>query len=84
MTLVTILARDVRLKVLDQALEILRGALVMLLARETRLENFSTILGDIASAVTHDIGANNAIENLNNPWTCCECRKSGYWREICD
>ena len=40
MLLVTKLVRDMRWKLLDPALEKLRGALVMILARETRLKVF--------------------------------------------
>ena len=47
MPLVTILAREMRLKFfeVDQALEMLRVALVTILAREMRLKVFSTISG---------------------------------------
>ena len=41
--LVTVLARD-GLKILDQALEMSRGALVTILARETRMKNFQKSL----------------------------------------
>ena len=64
--LVTILAREMRLKFLqvDQRLEMLRVPLVTILAREMRLNFFWSrpTFGDVASAASHDIGARNAIE----------------------
>ena len=66
MPLVTILAREMRLKFfeVDQALEMLRVPLVTILAREMRLKIFLSrpTFGDVASAASHDNGAGNAIE----------------------
>ena len=63
---VTILAREMRLNFfeVDQALEMLRVALVTILAREMRSKVFSSrpSFGDVASGASHDIGARNAIE----------------------
>ena len=68
MPLVTILAREMRLKYfeVDQRLEMLRVALVTILAREMRLKLFSSrpSFGDVASASSHDICARNAIEHF--------------------
>ena len=81
MALVTILAREMRLKFfeVDQALEMLRVALVTILAREMRLKFFEVDqrFGDVASGANHDIGARNAIENFlksTKLWRCCEWR----------
>ena len=64
--LVTILAREMRLKFfdVDQRLEMLRVPLVTILAREMRVKIFRSrpSFGDVASATSHDIGARNAIE----------------------
>ena len=91
MSLVTILAREMRLKYfqVDQALEMLRVPLVTILAREMRLEIFRSrpMFGDVASGARQDIGVRNAIEiflKSTNVWRCCECRQSRYWREKCD
>ena len=64
---IPIMAREMRLKVfqVDQALEIMRVALVTILAREMRLKIFEVdhaSFGDVASGAGHDIGARNAIE----------------------
>ena len=72
--LVTILAREMRLKIfqVDQALEMLRVPLVTILAREMRLKIFWSrpSFGDVASAASHDIGARNAIESFLNYISC--------------
>ena len=72
--LVTILAREMRLKFfeVDQRLEMLRVALVTRLAREMRLKIFwsQPTFGDVASAASHDIGARNAIESFFNYIWC--------------
>ena len=64
--LVTILAREMRLKFfeVDQRLEMWRVPLVTILALEMRLKVFSSrpSFGDVASGASHDIGARNAIE----------------------
>ena len=66
MPLVTILARNMRLKFFEihQRLEMLRVALVTTLAREMRFNFFLSrpSCGDVASAASHDIGAKYAIE----------------------
>ena len=68
--LVTILAREMRLKYfeVDQCLEMLRVAQVTILAREMRSKVFSSrpSFGDVASAASHDIGARNAMESFFN------------------
>ena len=51
-----------RLKVVDQELEMLRVPLVRILAQDMQLKTFSTILGDGASAASYNIGAKFAIE----------------------
>ena len=63
----------------DQALEMLRVALVTILAREMRLKFFEVdqAFGDVASGASHDIGARNAIEIFSSRptfWRCCEWR----------
>ena len=60
--LVTVLARDMRLKVFDDALEMLRMPLVTILARRTRLKFFP---GDVANTASHDSGARNTIVKLS-------------------
>ena len=82
MPLVTILAREMRLKVfeVDQRLAMLRVLLVtQYWCEKTRLKFFEVdqALEMFASAASHDIGARNAIEiflKSTKLWRCCECR----------
>ena len=60
------------------SLEMLRVPLVRILAREMRLNIFSSrpSFGDVASAASHDGGARTAIESFlksTKLWRCCEC-----------
>ena len=72
--LVTILAREMRLKFfeVDQRLEMLRVALITILAREMRLKVFSSraSFGGVMSAAGHDIGWRKAIESYFNYIWC--------------
>ena len=59
-----IVARDLRLKVFfTKPLEIMRGSLGAILALTLWLKKLLIILGNGASAASHDIGASNATEN---------------------
>ena len=70
--LVTILAREMRLKFfeVDRALGMLRVPLVTILAREMRLKIFWSRpsfgdVADVAIATGHDVGTRNAIESFS-------------------
>ena len=79
--LVTILAREMRLKFFSSRPsfgDVASGAGHDIGARSA-IEIFSSrpSFGDVASGVSHDIGAKNAIENFlksTNVWRCSECR----------
>ena len=78
MPLVTILAREMRLKFFSsRPLDVSSGASHDIGARNA-IKIFSSRLtfGDVASGACHDIGARNAIENClktTKLWRCCEC-----------
>ena len=63
MPLVTILARNMRLKIISTNLEGGASAASHDIGARKAIENFSINLG-VASATSHDIGARNAIENF--------------------
>ena len=64
MPLVTILARETRLKFVQLILEVVRVPLVTILARNVRLKIVSTNVESGAIPASHGIGARYAIEGL--------------------
>ena len=63
-SVITILARDMRFKVFDEALEMLRVPLVTILARNVRLKFVSTTVESGAIPASHGIRVRYAIEGF--------------------
>ena len=81
MPLVTILTREMRLKIFSgrSTFGDVASAASHNIGVRNAIETFSSrpSFGNVASAASDDIGPRNAIENFLNStklWRCCECR----------